>query len=309
MVSIKKFLEKVVIYDSIKEYLMETWNDLELYVKRLQNYSIDTQKIFLKDYLIKEIVASNRIEKTLYTFEIMDLYKNGFFNSCELTDDFIKLLNKIVRKKDKIISKDNYISEFINISYEEYLKNELWNLSGNYRKNIVWLGESNNISEAAHVPPKPNEIDEYMNDFLEYYNNPNYISNESINDPIIKSALMHLIFIKIHPFGNGNGRTARILLNENLRKEINKRCNSNFAYPPVNLSNSFKLSQLSYNEKQNEIIFDDEIDNNDAINAWIKYNLIAINEQLYFLNNRLDFYADFLDSIEDNKSNHKSLKN
>ena len=45
----------------------------------------------------------------------------------------------------------------------------------------------------------------YMEQFIKFYNEDN------IQDPFIKSAMVHIIFIKIHPFSDGNGRIARIL--------------------------------------------------------------------------------------------------
>ncbi len=43
-------------------------------------------------------------------------------------------------------------------------------------------------------------------------------------NPIILSALFHYKFIRIHPFDDGNGRVARILMNFILMQ---------FGYPPV----------------------------------------------------------------------------
>ena len=42
--------------------------------------------------------------------------------------------------------------------------------------------------------------------------------NETEMNPIIKAAILHCEFIKIHPFFDGNGRTARLLVNYELAK-------------------------------------------------------------------------------------------
>ena len=42
--------------------------------------------------------------------------------------------------------------------------------------------------------------------------------------PIVRGAMLHAIFVGIHPFINGNGRTSRLLLNLELMK---------FGYPPI----------------------------------------------------------------------------
>ena len=57
--------------------------------------------------------------------------------------------------------------------------------------------------------------------------------------------LIHVIFIKIHPSANGNGRTARILLNHFLKIAINEKYNLDLMYPPINLSKSYDLSRIN----------------------------------------------------------------
>lgn len=42
--------------------------------------------------------------------------------------------------------------------------------------------------------------------------------------PIVRSAMLHAIFVGIHPFIDGNGRTSRLLLNLELMKS---------GYPPI----------------------------------------------------------------------------
>ena len=82
------------------------------------------------------------------------------------------------------------------------------------------------------------------------------------------------------------------------KKEICKKYNLDYPYPPINLSMSFDLSKSTYNEKQNAIIYKDGVDNNEAINSWIKYNIIAISEQLYYLDERLNEYSDMFTNDE-----------
>ncbi len=305
MLLINEFLKNIEIYDSTKERLREIWKEIDEYIDRLSCYSVDAQNIFLEDYLIKEIVASDNIENELYSSSIIKLYNSDFFMQNKIDSNFLKMLNKAVRENDKILTKDEFerIRKEKNkdITYSEYLENIKNDLEGNFRTEMVWIGNGNEgIENAFHVPPKPEEIQGYINDFLEFYNNDS--NNENLNDPIVKAALIHIILIKIHPFANGNGRVARLLLNRYLTSKINQKNNTSNYYPYINLSKSFDLSRLSYFKKQNDIIFKEDVDNNDAINNWIKYNIIAIEEQLYFLNSRLDNYEPLL--MSDDKIYH-----
>lgn len=85
--------------------------------------------------------------------------------------------------------------------------------AGKYRnENVV-------ISGAKHIPPKFYEISDLMQRLAAEY------QNEWKNfHPVVRAAFLHGEFVKIHPFIDGNGRTARLLLNFELMKN---------GYPPV----------------------------------------------------------------------------
>lgn len=79
--------------------------------------------------------------------------------------------------------------------------------AGKYRtENVV-------ISGAKHIPPKYYEIADLMQKLIEEYNN-----NWKDYHPVIRATLLHGEFVKVHPFIDGNGRTARLLLNFELMR-------------------------------------------------------------------------------------------
>lgn len=79
--------------------------------------------------------------------------------------------------------------------------------AGKYRtENVV-------ISGAKHIPPTHYEITTLMQELIEEYNN-----NWRDYHPVVRATLLHGEFVKIHPFIDGNGRTARLLLNFELMK-------------------------------------------------------------------------------------------
>lgn len=67
----------------------------------------------------------------------------------------------------------------------------------------------------------PEETPAKMHELIEWFRNEKEKPNVN---PIILAALFHYRFIRIHPFDDGNGRTARILMNFILMQ---------FGYPPV----------------------------------------------------------------------------
>ena len=66
----------------------------------------------------------------------------------------------------------------------------------------VW----NDDGTPAYIPPEHSEVKDLLNELITYL-------NESSDHPIIKAAVIHYQLVTIHPFEDGNGRTARILSN------------------------------------------------------------------------------------------------
>lgn len=80
------------------------------------------------------------------------------------------------------------------------------NQPGRYRDHLVKVGDRDH--GGVYTPPKilP-DIQNLMQEFIAWINSP-ALCNEA---PIIRAALAHFHLAKIHPFGDGNGRTARLV--------------------------------------------------------------------------------------------------
>jgi Fic family protein len=76
---------------------------------------------------------------------------------------------------------------------------------GEYRRDSVTVGR--------YVCPPAADVKRYMDGFVEWYNG--FPASASGIDPvsfaIIKAIASHIYFVLIHPFGDGNGRTARLI--------------------------------------------------------------------------------------------------
>jgi Fic family protein len=64
------------------------------------------------------------------------------------------------------------------------------------------------ISGSKFLPPSPVEVYPLLQDFFKWYN-----QSKTKLHPAILAALVHLKFVTIHPFGDGNGRISRLLMN------------------------------------------------------------------------------------------------
>ena len=61
--------------------------------------------------------------------------------------------------------------------------------------------------EVIFMPPPTDQVPQLINKFLEWFN------STAVNeiDPVIEAGLTHYELVRIHPFIDGNGRTARIM--------------------------------------------------------------------------------------------------
>lgn len=64
------------------------------------------------------------------------------------------------------------------------------------------------ISGSQHTPPHFLQVSQEMNELFTWYEQ----EKESLH-PVKLAALFHFKFVYIHPFADGNGRTARLLMN------------------------------------------------------------------------------------------------
>lgn len=64
------------------------------------------------------------------------------------------------------------------------------------------------ISGSKHTPPPPYVVPEKMQEMMRFYN-----ENRETMHPVELASEMHERLVYIHPFADGNGRTARLLMN------------------------------------------------------------------------------------------------
>ena len=71
---------------------------------------------------------------------------------------------------------------------------------------ILFAVYDSKTGRPEYIPPEYCDIPELLNELEHYINN-------SDDHPIIKAAIFHYQLVTIHPFEDGNGRTARIMSN------------------------------------------------------------------------------------------------
>jgi Fic family protein len=134
-----------------------------------------------------------------------------------LTENFIRLINKtiLVRPfwKEAITADGQNTRREIKIGQYKSMANSVRLANG----------------EIFHYA-SPQETPALMHDLVNWYN-----TNQSILHPVELAALFHYKFVRIHPFDDGNGRGARLLMNYILLK---------YDYPPVIIKSEDKPNYL-----------------------------------------------------------------
>lgn len=101
----------------------------------------------------------------------------------------------------EILEKRKPISNSLLLEWHKKIFNQTKpELTGKYRNYNVRVG--------SHIAPKHQEINKLMNQLIRFIQK----ENENIN-PVELAAIVHYRFEKIHPFGDGNGRIGRLLMN------------------------------------------------------------------------------------------------
>jgi Fic family protein len=78
---------------------------------------------------------------------------------------------------------------------------------GNIRTNDNILVMDGITGDVAHTPPPNEELETLLADLEKFFNK----NSSSFIHPIVKAIIVHFMLSYIHPFADGNGRTARSL--------------------------------------------------------------------------------------------------
>lgn len=95
---------------------------------------------------------------------------------------------------------------------EEWIKKAnacIRHAQGEYRDTTVYIG---NLSEAVYYPPDPQDVPGLMKNWIREIN----IEAVTVKEIFEKIAASHVRFERIHPFSDGNGRTGRMIINQQL---------------------------------------------------------------------------------------------
>ncbi|MFH1458035.1 MAG: Fic family protein [Candidatus Omnitrophota bacterium] len=174
-------------------------------VKLKDDWIADMQK----KALILESHHSTHIEGTALSLEQAKSILEGKKVRGVNRDDEKELLNykKAMDFISKYLGKDDPVNEGIVRELHKILVKGVRGESadpGNYRKIQNYVVNSR-TREVVYTPPAPLDVPHLMREFAEWINKAEDVS------PIFVAGIAQFQFVHIHPFIDGNGRTARLL--------------------------------------------------------------------------------------------------
>lgn len=258
--NLQKYIQSVHIYQETLEQLSELQERFHDYLNRLLSYGDEQLVTFLTLELFNELLYSNQIEeeKILSPFDFINY-------------DLINISKYLTNRKICEIQK--LLLQHCQMPYP----------TGEYRQVPVYILLQ---GQKVYTAPEVSDVPLFMRDFIKFFNN----NSDSLihNDPFIKAAFVHFLFIKIHPFVDGNGRVARVLQNLKFTELVNKVYQNkngsaiHLKIAPINISYSIYHNKQSYYQKLNAIPFYKGANIDDAFNHWLQFLLYMYDEQLYY---------------------------
>lgn len=301
--SIKEYLQKIEFESNTLNHVEYVNRAFDKYIEELMKYDDLAITLFLIRSFSKEIKFSNIIENHIvHPLEINE--HNMFFDKLSVNHTRIKELHQFVLKKDepseyrtcempigtyRKISEQNEQDILHNFPNAKIITKD----GDRYLEDIYWYG-----AEA-------DDIKHFMDDFISFYKDTSLSLINS--NPFIKSALIHLIFLRIHPFEDGNGRTARMLHNIKFTDSINRIKGSRLKISPLNISPVISKYKNDYNSCIDNIYFDLDHVNNPAINRWLNFMLFNVEEEIAFLEQCLIENHQALQNISEMRDDKESL--
>jgi len=239
--------------------------------------------------LMEEAIASSQLEGAATTRkiakEILRLKRKPINYSERMIVNGYETMQKMTKMKDRTLTPEIILKLHKNIT-KDTLEDK--NDEGRFRdNNEIFVGDSLEYGKIYHTPPDYKKINGLMEDFCEFASND---EGEFIH-PVVKGIILHFLIGYIHPFSDGNGRTARTIF----YWYVLSRGYWLFEY--MSVSRIILRSKTKYGLAY----LYTETDEND-LTYFINYNLDSIDEALHdmeaYISKKQKEYSEALDLIQ-----------
>ena len=168
-----------------------------------------TQELYLISSIMEEAIASSQMEGAATTRKVAkEMLKKKMAprdKSQQMIHNNYQTIQFIVGHKDEPLSEE-LLLQIHRLMTEKTMQNP--DDAGRFRNNNDVVVENGITHEIVHTPPSYTEIPQFVDDLCEFFNERN--SKQFIH-PIIRGIIIHFMISYVHPFSDGNGRTARAM--------------------------------------------------------------------------------------------------
>lgn len=300
--------------ESIQENLHEF--DLKLIGGLYKNPITSFHKAeYLKNSILEEAISSSQIEgaatTTKVAFEMLKSGRKPRNESEQMIFNNLRSIKLITEEIDKPLD----FALIIELHKTMTASTSAEYCAGDFRDKQIYV-QDHVDGEIAHTPPDSELVKKYMEDLCEFAN-----SEKPFIHPIIKASIIHFQIGYIHPFMDGNGRTARALfywflvkkeytLIKNIsisRAILNSRIQYDKAFLKTENDNNDMTYFINYSIKSLRVAFESLIKYRDKKKKDIEHaNLISYKILDKGLNKRQADLVGFLYSKEKAKINISS---
>ena len=224
IVKAKRLLQNrfIIIPSEKGNGLRVNYNINDLLSKKLHYLDFNFGAGLQKEQLLSDIDKQNYLNNALMEESIFSSMIEGATTTRVKAKDMLRKNNKPKNKSEQMILNNyrtiQYISEHQeeNISVEKLFELHRLVTQDTLEEQEIGVFRGTNevhvmneiTGEIVHTPPNFEELDSLMNSFCDFFNNN---PKEGFIYPIAKASILHFLIGYIHPFADGNGRTARAI--------------------------------------------------------------------------------------------------
>lgn len=170
--------------------------------------SAENKNVYLVSSIMEEAIASSQMEGAATTRKVAkDMLRKN--NKPQNKGQQMILNNYLTINQIKEIAQTNFSIPQLLAIHRSMTVNTLDDDAdaGKVRTHDNILVVNGITGDIAHTPPHFEEINNLLNDLEQFFNK----NGKTFIHPIVKGIIIHFMLAYIHPFADGNGRTARSL--------------------------------------------------------------------------------------------------
>lgn len=193
-------IKKILLEECYKAGLFELFKKIKAdFCKEWSRYPKSIKEKIKQQVAVEFTYNTNAIEGSTITLEETreliehNIAPNRPLKDIKETESHVKVFLEMLKKKEK------FGIGLILKWHRQLFEQTKPDIAGKFRDYLVRVGH--------YIAPDWQDVKKLMRQLITFYNN-----NKKMN-PVELAARMHYKFEKIHPFGDGNGRVGRLIMN------------------------------------------------------------------------------------------------